>query len=361
DTYREAYFFGLTKNFGDNTHGSCGYIALSQILSYYDSFLDDNIIDEKYDVESESASTNFLLERNSPGTLDDTITEEDLKSIGVSIEDSVEKTRKKLSATNYYRIIEKKKDISLHAKLISIGYDLGFYNQAGRDSVCSSNSDEWRQIVNVYLTSRGYKTGFDYNFGKVSSSTSQEGIVKFTKDMIDRDLPVILTFQEQERELPHAAVAYDYDDNYIYVNMGYHLSGYTRYGISIKYDQIRGADILEFSPNVQHSHSNNYRYNNPETNESKTYCTCSCAIITYKQLHHDFNVGYQSIPLNPANPIYSDLTNHKALCECGNFILEKHVWKSVQGGVTANKYKVCEKCKVITNDIVIPKPPITWQ
>lgn len=44
DTYVKNYFAGLTQNFGANIKGSCGYVSLGMLLSYYDSFLDDNII-----------------------------------------------------------------------------------------------------------------------------------------------------------------------------------------------------------------------------------------------------------------------------------------------------------------------------
>ena len=42
DSYMEAYFRGLKRNFGYNKIGTCGYVAIGMLLSYYDSYLNDN-------------------------------------------------------------------------------------------------------------------------------------------------------------------------------------------------------------------------------------------------------------------------------------------------------------------------------
>ena len=65
--FRKAYFDNLTNNFGYNTSGSCGYVAIGMVLSYYDTIWNDEIIPEKYDVPCYSDDTDFLSKRNSPG------------------------------------------------------------------------------------------------------------------------------------------------------------------------------------------------------------------------------------------------------------------------------------------------------
>lgn len=52
-----------------NYKGSCGYVAIGMILSYYDTFLDDSIIPEQYDMVSNGYDDNIILRRNSPGIL----------------------------------------------------------------------------------------------------------------------------------------------------------------------------------------------------------------------------------------------------------------------------------------------------
>ena len=71
--YLKHYFMGLTKNFGVNTYGTCTFVALEMMLSYYDSFINDNIIPEKYDVVSKGSETDMIGRGNSPGTLFDLV------------------------------------------------------------------------------------------------------------------------------------------------------------------------------------------------------------------------------------------------------------------------------------------------
>ncbi|HOJ45273.1 MAG TPA: hypothetical protein PK340_04530 [Bacilli bacterium] len=72
------YYSKLTHNIGNNTFGSCGYVGISMILSYYDTFLSDDIIldddnndqTEMYDiVGTTDSSLNSVL---SPGVLFET-------------------------------------------------------------------------------------------------------------------------------------------------------------------------------------------------------------------------------------------------------------------------------------------------
>lgn len=70
DEYFASYYFkALKNNFGYNTHGSCGYVAAAMMLSYYDTYLDDNIIPEQYDKEG-FINSNFdvsNINNESPG------------------------------------------------------------------------------------------------------------------------------------------------------------------------------------------------------------------------------------------------------------------------------------------------------
>ena len=73
NSYMEAYFRGLTTNYAVNQYNSCGYVALGMLLSYYDSYLDDDIIDNGCDVVSEGNGTNMVERNNSPGIKNETI------------------------------------------------------------------------------------------------------------------------------------------------------------------------------------------------------------------------------------------------------------------------------------------------
>jgi hypothetical protein len=61
------FFKGLEKYLPHNMSASCGYVALSGILSYYDSFYNDNVIPEKYDRTDFDSKNRSELIKNSPG------------------------------------------------------------------------------------------------------------------------------------------------------------------------------------------------------------------------------------------------------------------------------------------------------
>lgn len=49
--YEGVYFSNLKENIGNNSHGSCSYVALAMLISFYDSYWNDLFIPEEYDVE----------------------------------------------------------------------------------------------------------------------------------------------------------------------------------------------------------------------------------------------------------------------------------------------------------------------
>lgn len=46
----ESYFANLDKYMPNNSAGSCGYVAVSSVLSYYENFYKDDIMSEKYNL-----------------------------------------------------------------------------------------------------------------------------------------------------------------------------------------------------------------------------------------------------------------------------------------------------------------------
>lgn len=103
--FRDSYFDNLTKNFGKNYKGSCGYVALGMFLSYYDTYFDDSLIPEAFDIASVGSEKVFYTRRNSPGILNDVIT----SSTGSSTSYGYQ-----LSAQDYYNTIVSYRNVSLH-------------------------------------------------------------------------------------------------------------------------------------------------------------------------------------------------------------------------------------------------------
>ena len=46
-----SYFYNLVENIGNNdeTRATCGYVALAMLLGYYDCYLSETIVPEKYE------------------------------------------------------------------------------------------------------------------------------------------------------------------------------------------------------------------------------------------------------------------------------------------------------------------------
>lgn len=119
-SYLTAYYDNLTYNLGMNYQGSCGYVAIGMLLSYYDTFLNDDIIPEQYDISSNGNNGNVNQRHNSPGVQRDIIVNPNSltnTSYGAS-----------MSANDYYNYMSSISNQSLHAKLLTIGANKGYYN-----------------------------------------------------------------------------------------------------------------------------------------------------------------------------------------------------------------------------------------
>lgn len=138
-----SYYDNLTYNFGMNYKGSCGYVAIGMLLSYYDTFLNDSIIPEQYDLVSNGYDGNMITRRNSPGVLKDIIARPNTQSsssYGYS-----------LSATEYYLYVNSYSATSLHAKLIMLGAERGYYDFLDDDTPSGTDFLERNNILNDYF------------------------------------------------------------------------------------------------------------------------------------------------------------------------------------------------------------------
>lgn len=105
DKYASYYFNNLTENFGNNIKGSCTYIAFAMLLSYYDTYWDDTIIPENYDMITMLSTNGLELNVESPGIYTES------SSIAWS----------SMSTANYYQAVEQYSNAHFHLKLIQMG------------------------------------------------------------------------------------------------------------------------------------------------------------------------------------------------------------------------------------------------
>lgn len=330
--FTTSYFDNLTYNFGMNYKGSCGYIAIAMMLSYYDTYLSDSIVPEQYDVSSNGEGTNMILRRNSPGAMKDIISDPYYPAdayVGFN-----------QNAHEYYSSILSLSNQSLHAKLITIGAALGYYDFTDDVNPCGTNYNMRYNVINEYFSSvlnmtYGYQYTFDECNGEASSSLSNS-VRDFAITQVSLGKPVLLSMSKSNGG--HVAVAYDYDakTDKLYCHMGWNAS--TTHSTIEDCSYTRYKSALSININLSHNHSNNYGVTTITNNVSTTnnYCFHDSQILTY------FNCGGHTY--NDHFEYYSE-EKHKAYCSCGHFVLKSH---SVKPGSTrrirGHLYATCADC-----------------
>lgn len=336
NNYLQAYFDSLTYNFGLNYKGTCGYIAIGMLLSYYDTYLSDEIVPEKYDVAS-VGDDNIIKRRNSPGTLYDNI----------RIADNVE----------YYSALSALSENCLHSKLVTIGVANEFCDieKAKYGTFLSQRI----QVVNNYLSETvGYNENNQYKIEYIDHEAdykqNSDKVKDYVKSKIKDGYPVLISIVGKLGG--HACIAYDYDStsDEIYCHMGWGASTTHVTIESQEFQYYRSAMIIDF--NMPHTHSNNYIINGKEycycTDEVEIYHnhkysyentdisfhtkTCECG-LTKTEYHSHRNYSPFVILNGKASPVF-----HKANCVCGHFKRENHSLTTIKYGV--EDYTFCTKC-----------------
>ena len=288
DTYLEAYYRGLTDNFGDNVFGSCNYVAACMILSYYDTYLSDVFIPENYDVNTFSFGTNMIDERESPGVVFDDPT----ASLEATGGNSDFDTYTLEQCLQIYEFFSESNNTfttpSLHAKLILMADDLNMsnpnnYSTLSQGNLLENNILNLKQVLEVYFEEQGLLNNVTlnyYNGGTSSVDGRTNNIKQFIKSQIDLGKPVVVMgFQNYDNkyENGHAFVCYDYDENYIYGHMGWkndNTHDYTYYPVEFLYPYF--TEAMTLNTNMLHSHTNNY-----VISPNITCCYDDCRILTF--------------------------------------------------------------------------------
>ena len=346
-----AYFDNLTCNFGQNYKESCSFVALGMLLSYYDTFLNDDIIPELYDVPGSGVGTDMTQRRNSPGIMKDTI---------VNPEDPSESFNYVLRLSNeqYYLKLRALADKSLHAKFLTM-YVETYSGQLEEEYPFGANLGGVGIILDKYFSqtvqfARGTQYDLEYvvfdetNTFDPATVHDRNDVKNFVIKKIKAGYPVLLAVDPQNG-MGHTCIAYDYNDNTgeIFCHMGWgagstHVTPESR-GL-INYD---AAMVIDF--NLAHKHSDNYEvvsFNNGNI-DIKRYCPCSSEITVYNP--HSFS--YEN----------TDENYHTYTCDCGLTKTEKHsytlysVLSGMIGSLKHNVECVCGTSKKQMHTLVTQK------
>jgi hypothetical protein len=251
------------------------------ILSYYDAFLNDNIISENYDVEVSKSFTsysNISLESfpDSPGI-----------------------------------------DNNFHYYFTQLGIN----NDYTDDGTYSIYSNEMDSLISDYFDLLGLSVTTD-------ETALLENKRNFCKTAINYNLPVVVTITGTDTaidtgELCHAVVAYGYDESGIYVHFGWHDSSM----VNININNYTIAHAVYFVVNESHVCSDNYKW---QVNGC-TGTVCPCGV---KTCNHE-SLNYQN----------STSSKHTVSCNACDYSYTENHDDLVYESMNSNQHKVsCDKC-----------------
>ena len=252
DSFLASYFDNLTYNFGVNYKGSCGYIAMAMLLSYYDTYLNDGIVLEQYDIVSSGNEVNMVERRNSPGVSRDLIVNPDNTSDCYDYAIN-------LTAMEYYSHMESLQNSSLQAKLITIGAARAYYDFNNNVFPAGTKFNNRYDVLIRYLTDVANLSSNQYEISFLNhedDETKSDLVKQFAINHVKAGRPVLLAIKGINGG--HAVVAYDYNETTkeLYCHMGWGADKTHVTPESEGFSVYRSALAIEFD--IEHSHPMNY-------------------------------------------------------------------------------------------------------
>ena len=211
DYYQGVYFSNLRENIGNNRYGSCSYVAIGMLLSFYDSYWSDLFISETYDIEPTST---FVTYPSADFSFPSFYTE----SPGIAFEPTEDV--ESLSLSDYLYYVASNSNIYFQCKLITLSQTyFGTQKFENESNPFGMTFADISGFLGYYLYE--YK---NFNTSQVLiDSCNDENLVRsYVINKIQNGVPVILRSQSSSLG-GHAFVAYDYDEDLdeIYVHTGW--------------------------------------------------------------------------------------------------------------------------------------------
>lgn len=264
DTFAANYFYNLT-DYHANVSGSCGYIALQMLLSFYNHYWNDDLIAEQYET---SATQNYYVNSNSPGT------------------------------TNAF-----------HDLLVQLGAQLGH-------GLSLSSFESIKEILDLYLQTYQsdvvdrWITFQSYNYRKEdiypeTNETYSSYYARKIKELVRSNIPVIVVIDDYDNlgnSVQHACIAYGYDENAkkLLFNTGW--KQYHDANTLEREDNCIVGYVTLLPKNIEHVHSYNFRMDNNNV--------CSCALPDHAHEYTYTSNGNSKTHLRSCFCGYNDRENH---------------------------------------------------
>lgn len=241
-----------------NNVGSCAFVSLIGVLSFYDTFFNDNIIPDFFENHFRGAES-FTEDFPSPG----------VQSYRYTCQ--YPPSQKEAERAPYRAFVYSHQGDDLQCALTRI------HNQTSSPSTDNDLNFRWSCGIDDYQTILNNFYSFPVavnNHGNECSQTPQSAIPEQISSLVDQGLPVIVNVYKKVGDpKKHAVIAYAHHDGTIWANYGMRGSTHvplldpdSTYGLG--YDCIEGNATISF-PGLPHRHSNNYEIN------GVGYCGCN--------------------------------------------------------------------------------------
>ncbi len=376
----DKYFSELKRNIPNNVVGSCGYVAMSMLLAYYDTYWNDSFVDAQYDwsvAYTDSALINGYSTIRTENNLFSSQYSQYVASGGT------------LSREEYYiNFVNMYQNAGyLHLDLIGIGIDEGYYDGLIQNDEYAASLYETGLLLDIYFDDIfGNYTYFDpygfynpadaqlplkINYLSTNDGHSSDYVISKMAELVDSGIPVMYRgaryadgYTGNElfpKKTGHRMIAYDVKkENGEVVDFVMHTGwrdttgeyAYCQNLSDMPYNMNIG--ILWFEINeamIPHGCSNNYVLSDGGV---------ACACEFYGDLHpkHVHNSSGTLISSNATSHTYecvwgdlitethnhasnSIISNslHKSICSCGYEYTEMHLFKQM-----SPRYSSCIYC-----------------
>lgn len=314
NNYATQYFYNLKENFGNNSHGSCTFVAIAMLLSYFNTYWDSNLIDQQFIVNSKQKvglNQNLSFDVSSPGIYSELST--DVYNLTID---------------EYKKYIEANKNHYFHLNLLSLSNQFfDNYLFESENNYFGLNYYQMYSFLEYYLYT--YKKMSSSKFVVESNISKNISPREYAIEKIKNNIPVILRVGHKNGSKTggHAVIAYDYSEknDTIYVHSGWkndqNNSSLPHMTLAkLGYDSI--LDATTIIPKSSHIHSSNYKVTFSD-NTTKNFCSCIYDLPDSFVIENNLRDQLPSINFNKRNK--NNWTNNDNSTYKLNFLNESDV------------------------------------
>lgn len=265
NNYATLYYSRLTNNFPINSHGTCSYVSISLLLSFFDSYWDDAFVSNTFQQNSFFDDTANYYQKVDMQPFD-------IESPGVISENNNEVQN--LSLYDYQSFVLSNYNTYFQSFLIKTSYDLF-------DRYCFENNAnpygmtlyEQTHLLSYYLT---YKITPSNGAAYVTSCINNiyNDIENFIVSRLVNGIPVLINTNTNVG--PHTVVAYDYDsiNQTIYVHSGW-KDGNGNALTHVSLEQLgASSQLLDSAVAIDYNGNHGYHSFHYHSSSNSTYCSC---------------------------------------------------------------------------------------